>query len=112
MAAGYSYSANLLTGSRVLNGVLFDFGPADNLDAVGCSGQSVTLSPGRFSSLVLFATGVQGNQASQTIKVNYNDGTSSQFIQSFSDWYTPQNYSGESEARRHAIPQFPGRHQR
>jgi hypothetical protein len=96
--AGYSYSANLLTGSRVLNGVLFDFGPANNLDAVGCSGQSVTLSPGRFSSLVLFATGVQGNQMSQTIKVNYNDGTSSQFIQSFSDWYTPRNYPRESEA--------------
>lgn len=95
---GYSYSANLLTGSRVLYGVLFDFGPADNLNAVGCSGQSITLSPGRFSKLLLLATGVEGNQASQTIMVSYNDGTSSQFTQSFSDWYTPQGYPNESEA--------------
>ena len=46
----------------------------------------------------LFATGAEGNQASQTIKVNYHDGTSSQFTQSFSDWYTPQKYPNESEA--------------
>jgi hypothetical protein len=95
---GYSYSANLLTGSRVLYGGLFDFGPANSLDAVGCNGQSVTVSSGRFSTLVLLATGVEGNQGSQTIKVNYNDGTSSQFTQSFSDWYTPQEYPNESEA--------------
>jgi hypothetical protein len=95
---GYSYSANLLTGSRVLYGGLFDFGPANSLDAVGCNGQSVTASSGRFSTLVLLATGVEGNQASQTIKVNYHDGSSSQFTQSFSDWYTPQEYPNESEA--------------
>jgi len=95
---GYSYSANLLTGSRVLYGGLFDFGPANSLDAVGCNGQVVTVSSGRFSTLVLLATGVEGNQGSQTIKVNYKDGTSSQFTQSFSDWYTPQEYTNESEA--------------
>jgi hypothetical protein len=95
---GYSYSANLLTGSRVLYGGLFDFGPANSLDAVGCSGQSVTLNSGRFSTLVLLATGVEGNQASQILKVNYHDGSSSQFTQSFSDWYTPQKYPNESEA--------------
>ena len=95
---GYSYSANLLTGSRVLYGGLFDFGPANSLDAVGCSGQSVTVSAGRFSTLILLATGAEGNQASQTIKVNYHDGSSSQFTQSFSDWYTPQKYPNESEA--------------
>ena len=53
---------------------------------------------GQFSSLVLLATGVQGNQTSQTITVNYSDGTSVQFTRSFSDWYTPQQYPGESEA--------------
>jgi hypothetical protein len=82
----------------VLYGGLFDFGPANSLDAVGCNGQSVTASSGRFSTLVLLATGVEGNQASQTIKVNYHDGSSSQFTQSFSDWYTPQEYPNESEA--------------
>ncbi len=103
---GYSYSANLLTGSRVLGGVLFDFGPANNLDAVAAKGQSLAVSPGQFSSLVLLATAVEGNQASQTIKVTYTDSTTSQFTQSFSDWYTPQNYAGESEGVAMAYRDF------
>ena len=74
---GYSYSANLLTPSRILNGVLFDFGPANQPDAVACNGQAVTLPAGQFSSLILFATGIQGNQASEILTVNYTDGTSS-----------------------------------
>jgi hypothetical protein len=94
---GYSYSANLLTTSRVFNSILFDFGPANELDAVGCSGQSVTLPEGQFSGLRLLATGVEGNQTSQTFTVTYTDGTSSTFVQSFSDWFTPQKFAGESE---------------
>jgi hypothetical protein len=94
---GYSYSANLLTASRVFNGVLFDFGPANEPDAVGCSGQSVPLPQRQFSGLMLLATGVEGNQTSQTFTVTYTDGTSSKFVQSFSDWFTPQKFPGEFE---------------
>jgi len=94
---GNSYSANLLTASRVLNGVLFDFGPANELDVVAGSGQTVSLPQGQFSHLVLLGTGVNGNQASQILIVNYTDGTSVQIVQSFSDWYTPQNFPGEYE---------------
>ena len=94
---GYSYSSNLLTPSRVFNGTLLDFGPANQLDAVGCSGQSVSLTQGKFSSLRLLATGVEGNQKSQTFTVKYTDGTTSKFTQSLSDWFTPQKYAGESE---------------
>jgi len=103
---GYSYSANLLTPSRVLNGTLFDFGSANAPNAVGGSGQTVTLPAGQFSSLILFATGVQGNQTAQAITVNYTDGTSSKFTQSFSDWFTPQKYPGESEAVAMAYRDF------
>jgi hypothetical protein len=94
---GYSYSANLLTPSRVFNGVLFNFGPANAPDAVVGSGQSISLPAGEFSTLMLLATGIQGNQASQTFTVNYTDGTSSKFTQSLSDWFAPQNYAHESE---------------
>jgi hypothetical protein len=94
---GYSYSANLLAPSRVLHRVLFDFGPANELDAVGCSGQTVPLPQGQFSGLMLLATGVEGSQKSETLTVSYTDGTSSKFTQSFSDWYTPQNFPRESE---------------
>jgi hypothetical protein len=57
---GYSYSANLLTPSRVYNSTLFNFGPANQLDTVACSGQAVSLPQGQYSSLMLFATGVEG----------------------------------------------------
>jgi hypothetical protein len=96
--AGYSYSANLLSTARVFNGVLFDFGSANLLDAVASIGQTVGLPQGQFSSLILFASGIQGNQASQSLTVTYTDGTSSHFTQSFSDWFTPQKYAGEFEA--------------
>jgi hypothetical protein len=95
--AGYSYSSNLLTTSRVLNKILFDYGPASQPDVVSCIGQSVSLPSGEFSNLVLLATGVEGSQGSQTLTVTYTDGTSSQFVQSFSDWFSPQKFHGELE---------------
>ncbi len=95
---GNSYSAKLLTGSRVLDGVLFDFGPANELDAVASNSQTIPLPPGQFSHLVLLAAGVNGNQIGQMLTVHYTDGSSTQIVQSFSDWYTPQNYTREYEA--------------
>ena len=103
---GYSYSANLLTASRVFNGVLFDFGPVNAPDAVGSTGQSLSLPAGQFSTLMLLATAVEGNQASQTFTINYTDGSSSKFTQSLSDWFTPQNFSHESEGVAMAYRNF------
>ncbi len=103
---GYSYSANLLKPSRVYSGTLFDFGPANQLDAVGSSGQTISLPSGQYASLMLFATGVEGNQASQTLTVTYTDGTSTKFVQSFSDWFTPQKYPRESEGVAMAYRDF------
>ena len=94
---GYSYSANLLTPSRVFSNVLLDFGSANQLDAVGCAGQLVDLPAGQFSTLALLGTGIEGNQPSQTFTVTYTDGSSTNFTQSFSDWFTPQKYAGELE---------------
>jgi hypothetical protein len=95
---GNSYSENLLGGSRVLHGVLFDFGAANVPDVVAGSGQTVALPAGKFADLVLVGAGVNGNQASETLVVHYSDGTSAQVMQSFSDWFTPQNYAREYEA--------------
>lgn len=103
---GYSYSANLLTTSRVYNGTLLDFGPANEPDVVASDGQSITLPSGQFSGLMLLATGVNGNQVSQTFTVTYTDGSSAKFVQSFSDWYTPQNYTHESEGVAMAYRDF------
>ena len=95
---GYSYSANLLTASRVLNKDLFEFGPPNELDAIGSSGQVIALPGGSFSALMLLATGVEGAQKSQTLTVTYTDGTTTKYTQSFSDWFTPGHYKGEAEA--------------
>ncbi len=103
---GYSYSANLLTPSRVYNSVLFTLGAADVLDAVGSAGQVIALPPGKHASLMLLATGLEGNQASQTLIVTYTDGTTSTFVQSFSDWFTPQKYSHEFEGVAMAYRDF------
>ncbi len=103
---GYSYSANLLSTARVYSGTMLTFGPANSLDAVGCSGQTISLTPGKYSSLVLLATGIEGNQASQSFTVSYTDGTAAKFIQSLSDWYTPQEYAGESEGVAMAYRNF------
>jgi hypothetical protein len=103
---GYSYSANLLTGSRVYNNVLFNFGVPNVADAVASSGQTISLPQGQHASLMLLATAVQGNQTSQTITVTYTDGTSTKFTQSFSDWFTPQKYSREAEGVAMAYRDF------
>jgi hypothetical protein len=90
----------------VFNSTLLKFGAANQLDAVGSGGQSISLPTGKFSSLMLLGTAVEGNQASQTLTVNYTDGTSSKFVQSFSDWFTPQKFPGESEGVAMAYRDF------
>ena len=46
---GYSYSETLLGTSRVLNTALFNLGPANQPDAVGCGGQTISLPTGNYS---------------------------------------------------------------
>lgn len=93
---GRSYSGMLLGASQTVGGILYSIGPMGLPDAV--SGQTVTLTAGQFTSLKMLATGVNGNQTGQTFTVTYTDGTTTVFTQSLSDWFTPQNYSGETQA--------------
>lgn len=103
---GYSYSANLLGTSRVYSGILLDLGPANDPDAIGAAGQVITLPARQYSNLVLFATGVEGNQTLQTFTVTYTDGSTTTFTQSLSDWYTAQKYAGEQEGVAMAYRNF------
>lgn len=96
--AGYAYSSNLLTLSRVLNGIQFNFGKPNVANAVAGTGQVIALPAGNFTTLQLLATGINGNQSAQPLTVTYTDGTTSQFTQSFSDWYAPSSNLGEAEA--------------
>ncbi len=94
--SGSAYSANLLGSTVTFGGASFAMGPANAPSAV--SSATVTLPAGQYSTLAMLGTGVNGNQVSQTFTVTYSDGTTSTFTQSLSDWYTPQNYAGESKA--------------
>jgi hypothetical protein len=103
---GYSYSANLLGATRVMNGVLFDFGPANQLDAIGSSGQVIPVTQGKYTALGLLATGIEGAQNSEVFTVTYTDGSTSKFSRSLSDWFTPSNFPGEFESVAMAYRNF------
>jgi len=93
---GYAYSANLLGTSKSWNGTSFNFGAANTANALSSS--TINLTQGQYSELSMLATGLNGSQAAQTFMVNYTDGTSTVINQSLSDWFSPQNYTGESQA--------------
>jgi hypothetical protein len=93
---GNAYSANLLGSALNWNGCLFTEGSANANDAIKCSGQTIVLPPGNFSSLNMLATAVDGAQLSQPFIVKYTDGATSVFTQSLSDWTSPQNFPGET----------------
>ncbi len=95
---GAAYSATLLGSALTWNGIQFNFGPANVTNVISGANQTVTLPPGNYSVLRMLATGLQGNQVSQPFTVTYADSTASTFSQSLSDWFSPQNYAGESKA--------------
>jgi hypothetical protein len=88
-----------LVGSQVsFGGVTFLTGPVGAANVVSAQGQTINLPAGNYKTLSILATAVKGNQANQIFTVRYTDGTSQTFSQSLSDWYTPQQYKGESIA--------------
>jgi predicted alpha-1,6-mannanase (GH76 family) len=95
---GNSYSSNLLGPARALNGTVFYFGPSGAPDAVYGAGQTIPLPAGSFNALELMGSGVNGKQSAEPLVVTYTDGTTSQFSQNFSDWFSPTFNPDESEA--------------
>jgi CxxC motif-containing protein (DUF1111 family) len=94
---GSAYSSALLGSILSWSGTSFSIGPANQLNGVGNA--TVTLPAGQYTTLMLLATGVNGDQAAQTVRVNYTDGTSSTFTQTFSNWLNAsQNVAGQSIA--------------
>ena len=93
---GFALSGKLLGNTQTWDGDLFKLGSANAPDVV--TSQSIPLPAGKFASVDLLATGVEGSQDSQVFTVTYADGTTSSFTQSFSDWYVPSDFTGESVA--------------
>ncbi|MGB6475354.1 MAG: hypothetical protein WBF04_14975 [Candidatus Sulfotelmatobacter sp.] len=98
---GYVYSSNLLTANRIMSGIQFNFGPANQPDSVSGDGKPIRLPAGQFATLQLLAAGIYGPLLGQAITVTYTDGSASTFTQNFSDWCScanPTEQPGESLA--------------
>jgi hypothetical protein len=93
---GFAYSANLLGTTQTLKGVTYNFAAPNVKNAV--TSATIALTQGKFIALNLLATGVSGAQTAQPFIVKYTDGSTSVFTQSLSDWFTPQNFPGETTA--------------
>jgi hypothetical protein len=89
---GYAYSATQLGTSQIWDSTLFKFGSPNINNVVSCNGQTITLPANRYTTLLMLATGVEGNQTSETFTVTYTDGTTASFAQSFSDWVNVTDY--------------------
>jgi len=92
---GYAFPAEVLGETKIWERVPFKLGPANAPDAV--TSRTVALAPGKYDELRMLAIGVNGNQESQAFTIMYSDGSSANYSQSVSDWYTPEYFSGESE---------------
>jgi cytolysin (calcineurin-like family phosphatase) len=94
---GSAYSGTLLGGSLAWSGVTFTLGPANQPN--GARNRTITLPSGQFGTLLLLGAGVNGDQVAQAVRVNYTDGTSSTFTQTFSNWLNASpNVAGQSIA--------------
>jgi hypothetical protein len=91
----------LLGTSQTWNGSSFIIGPTttanNTFNVVDGTGQTITLTPGRYTAIKLLALHWDGS-ATESFTLNYSDGSTQTLTQSFSDWFAPQNFAGESEA--------------
>ena len=88
--------AEALVGSAISwQGSTFALGAAGVADAAAET--VVNLPAGKYSTLKILGTAVNGDQLGAAFIVNYTDGTQSSFAQNLSDWFTPQGYSGETD---------------
>jgi hypothetical protein len=100
----------------VWQGITFPIGPVPTSDkqvggkdgpknVVHAAEQTITLPAGSFDWLYLAGAGANGNQVNQAFTLNFTDGTTETWTQSFTDWTNngnpaePQLNAGESVIR-------------
>jgi len=94
---GHAVSGTLVGNSQTWNGTIFPFGPMNATNVISCVNQTIPLPAGKYSRLQMLGMAVNGNQAAQTFVVTYTDATTTNITQGISDWFTPQNYAGETK---------------
>jgi hypothetical protein len=91
---GDAFAANLLGNSVTWGTTTFSLAAAGPGSAA--TNTTIPLPHGSYTALSLLGSGVNGGAAGQVLTVTYTDGTTTNFTQSFSDWFTPKKYTGES----------------
>jgi hypothetical protein len=94
---GAAFSAALLKSPVTTKGVTFSLGAPGASNILVARGQTIPLT-GSPKSLWILASAVDGGQRDQTVTVTYEDGTTTQFAQNFSDWFQPEDFPGEVRA--------------
>jgi DNA-binding CsgD family transcriptional regulator len=97
---GYTYSANAINAADTSQwqGPEFEMqGKANGSNFSWANGQTIKIAntEGQ-NTLTLFGSAVNGTLTNIDIIVNYADGTTDTWTQSFSDWCDPRYYSGEA----------------
>ena len=91
---GYSYSTTTLGANLIWNGMTFNIGPANALDAV--ANKTITLPAGKFSTLYMLGAMVNNVAPTRTFVVTYTDNTTTTLTQKMSDWFNAAGWPGES----------------
>jgi autotransporter-associated beta strand protein len=92
--AGNAYSATALGSSVTNQGTSFALGTANSNNVVNATGQTITLTSGKYSALTFLGAATGGSQ-SGTFTVNYSDGTHQTFTQGMSNWLSGSSAAGE-----------------
>jgi hypothetical protein len=95
----YYYSGNLQS-SIAWSGAYFNFGPVPATgyqeNFVQGKGQTINVPQGQYATLCLAGAGSNGSKQNQTFTMNFSDGSTANWTQSFSDWCNPSNFAGEA----------------
>ena len=97
-SGGTAFSADDIKSTLEANGVTFKMGVAGDNNIVELQGETLKLPTGKYQSLWMLGAAVNGNQRNVSFTVNYTDGSQQVLAQNFSDWFSPQEFPGESQA--------------
>lgn len=97
-SGGAAFSATDVPTSINTKNVRFTLGAPGANNVVSAQGNVIPLPTGQFASLWLLGAATEGGQRGQEFVVNYTDGSQQTFAQNLSDWYSPQEFVGESRA--------------
>jgi hypothetical protein len=96
---GNAYSWEALGSGKAIpfGKVAFDVGSPNQPHAIAMAAQTIAVPQGNYRTINLAATAVNGPRQDRLFKLLFTDGSTDSWVQSISDWASPQNYAGETK---------------